>query len=312
MSARFDAPVARNGYAWWYVDALSDDGKHGLTLIAFIGSVFSPYYARARRRAAAGADPANHCTLNVALYGGFRRWSMTERCSGALSRSATALRIGPSGLTWNDGVLTVTIEETTMPLPRRLVGVVRIVPSALASQTYALDPSGRHRWTPIAPRARVQAEFEHPAVSWSGTGYLDTNDGDGPLEDDFEQWHWSRAHHAHGTTVLYDATCRRASTTMLALCFDDAGNVRSIAAPPRAVLPSTGWKIGRTTRCDAGGAAKVVATLEDTPFYARSLVSTAIHGQSMNAIHESLSLDRFRSRWVQALLPFRMPRVRHR
>ena len=35
----------RDGYVWWYVDALSDDGRHGLTLIAFIGSVFSPYYA---------------------------------------------------------------------------------------------------------------------------------------------------------------------------------------------------------------------------------------------------------------------------
>ena len=45
----------RDGYVWWYVDALSDDGRHGLTLIAFIGSVFSPYYALARRRGA--GDP---------------------------------------------------------------------------------------------------------------------------------------------------------------------------------------------------------------------------------------------------------------
>jgi carotenoid 1,2-hydratase len=27
------------------------------------------------------------------------------------------------------------------------------------------------------------------------------------------------------------------------------------------------------------------------------------------AMHESLSLDRFRSAWVQLLLPFRMPRI---
>ena len=47
-----------NGYAWWYVDALSDDGAHGITLIAFIGSVFSPWYAWARRRGP--ADPQNH------------------------------------------------------------------------------------------------------------------------------------------------------------------------------------------------------------------------------------------------------------
>ena len=48
--SRFDQPVPHNGYAWWYVDGLSDDGRYGLTVIAFIGSVFSPYYARARRR----------------------------------------------------------------------------------------------------------------------------------------------------------------------------------------------------------------------------------------------------------------------
>ncbi len=62
--------MAPGGYAWWYLDALSDDGAHGLTIIAFIGSVFSPYYARAR--AARGAVPPTrleHCAINVALYG---------------------------------------------------------------------------------------------------------------------------------------------------------------------------------------------------------------------------------------------------
>jgi hypothetical protein len=55
-------------YLWWYVDALSDDGRHGLTIIAFVGSVFSPYYAWAHARGPALAD--DHCAINVALYGG--------------------------------------------------------------------------------------------------------------------------------------------------------------------------------------------------------------------------------------------------
>ena len=62
----FDQPVTQNGYAWWYVDALSDDGTNGITIIAFIGSVFSPYYALARRNGP--ADPLNHCAINVAIY----------------------------------------------------------------------------------------------------------------------------------------------------------------------------------------------------------------------------------------------------
>jgi carotenoid 1,2-hydratase len=52
----------------------------------------------------------------------------------------------------------------------------------------------------------------------------------------------------------------------------------------------------------------VVATLQDTPFYARSVVSTEWYGTPATAMHESLSLDRFRTPWVQAMLPFRMPR----
>lgn len=309
MSLRFDAPVSHNGYAWWYVDALSDDRRHGLTLIAFIGSVFSPYYARERRRTSSGADPANHCALNVALYGEFRRWAMTERSSDAIHRSATSLRIGPSSLEWRDGVLEVTIEEVTMPLPRRLLGVVRVTPSTVVSTSYSLHPNLRHRWTPIAPSARVEVRFERPEMSWSGTGYFDTNDGDAALEDDFERWHWSRAHHPHGTTVLYDATCRDAESTLHGLHFDEAGTAASINVPPLAQLPSTGWRIARSTRCDFGRDTEVIETLEDTPFYARSLVSTVIDNQVMTAIHESLSLDRFRSRWVQAMLPFRMPRA---
>ena len=36
---------------------LSDDERHGLSIISFVGSVFSPYYKFARRTA--GADPEN-------------------------------------------------------------------------------------------------------------------------------------------------------------------------------------------------------------------------------------------------------------
>lgn len=49
-------------------------------------------------------------------------------------------------------------------------------------------------------------------------------------------------------------------------------------------------------------------TLTDAPFYARSVIGTHLLGEPVTAIHESLSLTRFASPWVQAMLPFRMPR----
>ena len=52
----------------------------------------------------------------------------------------------------------------------------------------------------------------------------------------------------------------------------------------------------------------MVETLEDTPFYARSVVAGDLLGQPVTAMHESLSMDRFTMPVVQAMLPFRMPR----
>jgi carotenoid 1,2-hydratase len=68
--------------------------------------------------------------------------------------------------------------------------------------------------------------------------------------------------------------------------------------------------VRRLTRADAGHRAAVAQTLEDTPFYARSLVTTHLAGQPVQAVHESLALDRFANPIVQAMLPFRMPRRR--
>jgi carotenoid 1,2-hydratase len=52
----------------------------------------------------------------------------------------------------------------------------------------------------------------------------------------------------------------------------------------------------------------VLRSLEDGPFYTRSLVESRWYGRTVVAVHESLDLDRFVRPAVQAMLPFRMPR----
>lgn len=304
----FDAMVAPEGYLWWYVDAFSDDGRHGITLIAQVGSCFSPYYAWARRRQ--DSDPLNHNSLNVALYGEVKRWSMTERGRSALARDASRLEIGPSALSWDGNCLTIRIDEIAVPIPRRIRGTVRLFPRTVAGQPYALDGAGRHRWAPIAPGARVEVQLDHPALRWSGNGYLDCNWGSEPLERAFRYWEWSRAElQDGGTAVLYDATRRDGQSTELGLRFDAAGGVQHMAIPPHAKLPTTAWGMQRGTRVDPRESARVTETLENTPFYTRSKLSTHLAGEPVIAMHESVCLDRFDSRWVQALLPFRIPRV---
>ncbi len=305
----FDRPVARDGYAWWYLDALSDDGRHALTVIVFVGSVFSPYYAGARRRG--DGDPAHHCAVNVALYGARgKRWCLTERGRGQLARDATRLRIGPSAVRWDADALVVDVDEITVPWPSRIRGRITVHPSALTGHTAALDAAGRHRWSPVAPRARVEVRLRRPGLAWSGDGYLDSNAGDEPLERAFRCWDWSRASVRDGAALLYDVVPHGGARRTLALAVDRHGAVQPFDAPPPARLASTPlWRIRRATLAPADANAAIDRTLEDTPFYARSTLRTRLLGETVTAMHESLDLDRFARRWVQMLLPFRMPRV---
>jgi carotenoid 1,2-hydratase len=285
---------------------LSDDGRHGLTVIAFIGSVFSPYYAWARQRGAAQA--ADHCALNIALYGGTQRWAMTERRRGSLRRDAASLAIGPSSLHWDGRALNVSVDEITAPLPSRIRGSVRLFPDALFERPRVLDDAGVHRWRPIAPVARVEVDLDRPGLRWSGAGYWDSNAGDAPLEDSFTGWDWSRAREQQSTTVFYDIRERNGRERLLATRFHADGRAEDLEAPPRVALQRTSWGIARAAR--SGGTARVLETLEDTPFYARSLIESRSLSAPATAMHESLSLERFRAPWVRLMLPFRMPRAR--
>jgi carotenoid 1,2-hydratase len=264
--------------------------------------VFSPYYAWARRRGP--GDPFRHVGLNVALYGERKGWALTERGRGALQRGTDFLSIGPSALSWEGGVLTVRIDEVTAPIPSRIRGTVRLFPDAVERRVRTLDAAGRHRWRPIAPCARAEIVLESPSLCWSGAAYFDTNAGDAPLEADFSSWTWSRSPGLEGTEVLYDVQRRDGSRLSLAMQYARTGGVADIRPPETVLLPRTKWGVARSTRA-AAGQVRVKQTLEDTPFYARSLL---VNGAA-ETMHESLSLDRFRTPWVQAMLPFRIPRA---
>lgn len=276
-------------------------------MIAFIGSVFSPYYARARRRG--GADPEHHVAVNAILYTpGRKYWAMTERGRGALSRARNHLAVGPSSLRAEPGRLTIDIAERTVPVPWRLTGRVTVALGPVFDKVHALDPAGRHLWRPLAPCARAEVAFEGPGVSWSGKAYVDVNAGAEPLEEGFRFWTWSRAQGEAATDILYDVEHRGGGGLGLALRYGADGTLASFDPPPPAALPTTGWRVRRATRSDAGLGGRVVRTLEDTPFYSRSVVAAMQGGALRHAMHESVDLDRFRSRWVQMLLPFKMPR----
>jgi carotenoid 1,2-hydratase len=297
--------VPAGGYRWWYLDGLSDDGQHGLTIIGFVGSVFSPYYARARRKGS--AEPENHCALNVALYGkSGHRWSMTERGRRSIDRNETRFTIGPSAMRWDNGSLVIEIDEMTVPIPGRLRGTVRLTPSAICHHVVALDTQAKHFWRPVAPFSRIEAHFEKPGLSWQGIGYHDSNWGTDPLEDSFESWVWSRAATQNGASIIYDTVRKEGNTSRFALEIDQSGEVRDLPVPERREMSTTFWRMPRHTL--SASPVNVISLLEDSPFYTRTLLRTQIDGVDADAFHESLSLSRFSNPVVQAMLPFRMPR----
>nr|WP_246753819.1 carotenoid 1,2-hydratase [Jiella flava] len=273
-------------------------------MIGFVGSVFSPYYRLAGRR-----RPENHVALNVALTGASgKRWTMTERRQSALYRDAGTLAVGPSAMRWDGSGLTVTIDEVTPLLPKRVRGTVRLYPEAVVNHPVALDCDARHCWWPIAPCARVEVELENPQLSWSGSGYFDFNTGEVSLEESFRRWNWCRASVPGGTVVLYDLLDRDDQSCSLAIRFDPKRGVADFEAPPPARLPKSLWGMRRSTRSERGVSARIIETLEDSPFYTRSVVASRLLGRDVTAIHESLDLDRFANPIVQSMLPYRMPR----
>jgi carotenoid 1,2-hydratase len=256
--------------------------------------------------------------MNVVLYGTKggakaapgKRWAMTERGPAALQRDATTLQIGPSAMHWDGTSLTVEVDEVTAPIPSRIRGTIRLHPTGLATHAVALDGVGRHGWSPIAPSARVEVSLTHPARAWQGHAYFDTNWGSRPLEADFADWHWCRAALPDGgTAVLYYVHRKDGTRATTALRYAADGGCTPFIPPPEVTLPRTFWRLPRSTGADHGHTAAVEQTLEDAPFYARSVVRTHLLGQPVTAMHEALSLTRFDTHWMRLMLPFKAPKA---
>ncbi len=272
-----------------------------------LGSVFSPFYARAR--AGGPAEPLRHVSMHVVAYGpGTEAWSLTERdgTKGALERSADRLRIGSSTMRWRGDVLEVDFDERTAPWRGSLRGRVRLHAPHRFAEPQAIDGRGAHLWWPVAPSARAEVELDSHGLSFRGAAYHDANAGDEPLERRLERWDWARLATDDGALITYDVEDASGERHELTLCFDRDNRPREAPSLVRSTLPRTRWGVRRGTRADHPGAAHVVRSYEDTPFYARSLLRAEVGGRRGQGVHESLDLERFRRREVQFLLPFRM------
>ena len=279
-------------------------------IIGFIGSVFSPRYFRARRDGA--GDPYDHCALNFALYGGnLDRWIFTEYDRTESHCSNRALGLGRNRIEYADNSLICHIDDLTAPLPSRVRGTVRLDCTRAADLPVQLLPEREHWWRVIVPRGGISVDLEQPKLSWRGQGYFDSNIGNEPLEAAFQNWSWLRATtSAHRTLVIYRLRPACGAEVIHSLEFTPEGSCDHFLPPPAISLPKSSWGIPRQVATEHAVGARVRSTLENGPFYARSVVEAQLHGETVEAMHECVSLARFQSSWVRSLLPFRMRRSR--
>ena len=234
---------------------------------------------------------------------------MTERGRRHVQRDAHSFTVGPSSLRWDGQSLLFDLHEVGVPVPQRVDGTVRVWPQALSSFNAPLDDAGRHRWGPIAPCSRVEVNLQRPGLRWAGHAYLDSNEGDEPIDRPFTEWDWSRSMMADGSAaVIYDVRQKHGADRLITQRFFPDGRSETFDAPPRQPLPRTAWRIDRTMRSDAQVPARVVQTLEDTPFYVRSVLESGLLGERVTSVHETLSVPRLVSLPVRLMLPWRMPR----
>ncbi|MEM9437126.1 MAG: carotenoid 1,2-hydratase [Pseudomonadota bacterium] len=284
---------------------MNHDGTRAISIIGFIGSVFSPWYAWAGRR-----NPQNHCCINVATYGPGGRFTMTDRGRDALRVTQDRFKVGPSSMTWTGSELVVDIDEVSgPPIISRVRGQVRVKPSGVTDVEMPLTDDGAHVWRPFAPTSHITVELEAPGWQWEGHGYFDANFGTRALEQDFSYWTWGRYPVGDGSVCFYDADRLDGSKLGTAIQFDGDGRPSVMETPPPLTrFKRSLWAVRRETRADDGYVPHQVKSMLDAPFYSRSAVRTQIGGEETVGVHEALDLTRFRSPLIKPMLAVRVPR----
>lgn len=298
----FALQIPPDGYAWWYVDGVSACGTYAVSVIAFIGSVFSPWYRWSGRR-----DPHNHVCINVATYGPGGRFTMTDRGRGALRQSQNSFTVGPSSLEWDGTKLTIRVSEWSNPIVSKIEGTITVYPKGITGVELPLKQDGTHVWRPFAPTSDIAVDLGRHG-RWVGHGYFDANFGTKALEADFSYWTWGRFPLSDGMACFYDAYLRNGETLAAAMKFTPDGQIAPMEAPPKTKMRRSIWAVRREGRADPGHTPKQVQSMLDAPFYNRSGVETVLNGEKSRGVYEALDLNRFRGGWLMPMLAVRVPR----
>ncbi|MEM6308149.1 MAG: carotenoid 1,2-hydratase [Pseudomonadota bacterium] len=283
---------------------MSDCGTRAVSVIGFIGSVFSPWYRWSGRK-----SPQNHVCINVATYGPGGRFTMTDRGRTALRTAPNMFEVGPSKMTWTGTQLIIDINEwAAPPIPGAVRGQVIVTPRAITDVELPLTDDGAHVWRPFSPTSDITVNLEAKGWQWNGHGYFDANFGTRALEQDFSYWTWGRYPLKQGSVCFYDANRHDGSELGVGITFDTENRPTVLNAPPKVGFARSLWQVRRETRGDVGAKPRQVRNMLDAPFYSRSMVKTQYAGEDTIGVHEALDLRRFANPLIKPMLACRVPR----
>jgi carotenoid 1,2-hydratase len=288
----FDHPVLAAGYAWWSVDAESEDGQQRLHLSVCV----APPFAAARPGAS-----APQASLHVALYGQTACHAQRLVPCDQVERGAAHLCIGRSRLRWERGDLVIDL-GLQRGLGRRPVrGRVTVSVISQSREARVLDAAGLHSWWPVAPGARARVELEQPGVSWQGPALHEVRWGNEPPVRMFSRWTTLHTLHEEGALTACATEGRDGARHSSAAFVSGEGTTQVLPAGDVTPLGTTRW--GLRPACP--GVVMASETLEDTPYFVRSRLLIKTPAGPRSATLEHFDLGRWQQRWVQGLLPWR-------
>lgn len=208
----------KNGYEWWYFDALSDDGKEAVTIIFLDNFIFSPgynslnhknlfdenrkfpalafvYYRngkpiyRAINEFRADEFDADTQTPKCRIGESFFHFESASYGSGYVLEIKANLNKGrclEAKFEW------LSIESDLLPFTQEI-----------SHQT--------HFWNLVSPRSDVTGKItitnrkgkSEDEIHFRGTGYHDHNFDSRWMPTTVEEWQWGRSHFPDATAVFY-------------------------------------------------------------------------------------------------------------
>ena len=328
---------ASAAYEWWYLDAISTDGRTAFVFIWFAGLPFSPD-ALTNHERGRPARAADHVAMFTAVYveGKQIAYALNRHPESEFeaARESLNVRVGPNRLErFSNGDIAATVDAPMLFGGGRLSGTLRL--SASGGQGAGIGEvagAADHVWNPLVPSCELSGSLrlagadgsEKWSSEFAGRGYLDHNYGSRPLTEGIRRWHWGRAHLGDTTIVYYHNEPKSGPhESVLAVidasadpnCTDiqfSATDWRRRILCPR--FPNTVAVTGLRGNDRVTFTARRRHIVDWGPFYMRFLcdVTATIRGRELSgtAITEYLDPRGLRARWLRPLIKTRIRMIR--